>query len=58
MHMEMASCTLDTNAPDRSLATQFFPKPRPATNGLRITKAPGANISLKEVSVEIVMHLS
>merc|ERR1712029_1132687 len=56
--MEMASCTLETRAPDRSPAQQFFPKPRPATSGLRITRAPGASISRSEASVEILMHLS
>merc|ERR1712127_668120 len=56
--MEMASCTLDTKAPDKSPAQQFFPKPKPATSGLKITSAPGANISLKEASVEIRMHRS
>merc|ERR1719187_526089 len=39
--MEMASCTLETRAPDRSPAHAFFPKPIPATSGLRITRAPG-----------------
>merc|ERR1712066_1153140 len=55
---EMASCTLDTKAPDKSPAQQFFPKPRPATSGLRITRAPGASISRSEASVEILMHFS
>merc|ERR1719264_1924180 len=49
--MEMASCTLDTRAPDKSPAQQFFPNPRPATSGLRITRAPGAIISLSDASV-------
>merc|ERR1711920_904376 len=35
--IEMASCTLETRAPDSSPAQQFFPKPKPATSGLRIT---------------------
>merc|ERR1711972_1078374 len=56
--MEMASCTLETRAPDKRPAQQFFPKPKPATSGLRITRAPGANISRSEASVEILMHLS
>merc|ERR1719491_2400149 len=43
--MEMANCTLDTNAPDNKPAQQFLPKPKPATKGLKITKAPGAIIS-------------
>merc|ERR1712051_980575 len=51
--IEMASCTLDTRAPDSSPAQQFFPKPSPATSGLRITSAPGASISLSEASVEM-----
>merc|ERR1719264_765622 len=56
--MEIASCTLETKAPDKSPAQQFFPNPRPATSGLRITRAPGANISRREASVEILMHFS
>merc|ERR1712066_356341 len=56
--MEMASCTLETKAPDSRPAQQFFPKPRPATRGLKITKAPGASISRSEASVEILMHRS
>merc|ERR1719507_2627961 len=56
--MEMASCTLDTKAPDSSPAQQFFPKPSPATSGLRITNAPGASISRSEASVEMRMHFS
>merc|ERR1719197_2130347 len=54
--MEMASCTLETRAPDRRPAQQFLPKPMPATSGLRMTSAPGASISLREASVEILMH--
>mmetsp|Transcript_89646 Transcript_89646/g.237138 ORF Transcript_89646/g.237138 Transcript_89646/m.237138 type:complete len:238 (-) Transcript_89646:826-1539(-) len=54
--MEMASCTLDTRAPERSPAHAFLPKPMPATSGLRITRRPGAIISLRDASVEILMH--
>merc|ERR1719188_2608632 len=54
--MEMASCTLETSAPERRPAQAFFPKPSPATSGLKITSAPGAIISLSEASVEIRMH--
>merc|ERR1719350_2482446 len=32
--MEIASCTLDTRAPDRRPAQAFLPKPKPATRGL------------------------
>merc|ERR1712207_34438 len=56
--MEMASCTLETRAPERRPAQAFFPKPRPATRRLKITRAPGASISRSEASVEILMHLS
>merc|ERR1719373_315984 len=56
--MEMASCTLETRAPDRSPAQAFLPKPRPATSGLRITRAPGASISRSDASVEMRMHRS
>merc|ERR1719436_1149668 len=51
--MEIASCTLETRAPERRPAQAFLPKPRPATSGLKIMRAPGANISLKEASVEM-----
>merc|ERR1712156_1067924 len=54
--MEMASCTLDTRAPVNKPAVAFFPKPKPATRGLRMTRAPGAGISLSEASVEMRMH--
>merc|ERR1712186_213172 len=56
--MEMANCTLDTSAPESKPAQAFLPKPRPATSGLRITRAPGASISRKDASVEMRMHLS
>merc|ERR1712100_618251 len=56
--IEMASCTLDTNAPESKPAQAFLPKPKPATRGLKITRAPGASISRREASVEIRMHLS
>merc|ERR1719160_2429305 len=51
--MEMASCTLDTKAPDNIPAQVFLPKPRPATKGLKMTKAPGRIISFNDASVEI-----
>merc|ERR1711981_887838 len=54
--IEIANCTLDTIAPERSPAVAFFPKPKPATSGERITKAPGASISRREASVEIRMQ--
>merc|ERR1712060_634187 len=56
--MEMANCTLETKAPDKRPAQAFLPKPRPATSGLKITRAPGANISRNDASVEMRMHLS
>merc|ERR1719168_215333 len=45
--MEIASCTLDTKAPDNNPAHVFLPKPRPATRGLKMTRAPGRIISFK-----------
>ena len=56
--IEMASCTLETRAPDKSPAQQIFPNPMPATSELRITRASGAIIFRSEASVEILMHLS
>merc|ERR1719254_466607 len=55
--MEMASCTLGTRAPERRPAQAFSPKPRPATRGLKMTRAPGAIISRRDASVEILMHV-
>merc|ERR1712046_57097 len=46
--MEMASCTLETSAPESNPAHAFFPKPMPAISGLPITKAPGAIISFND----------
>merc|ERR1719388_516926 len=51
--MEIANCTLETIAPERSPAVAFFPKPKPATSGERMTNAPGANISRSDASVEM-----
>merc|ERR1719356_1629330 len=56
--MEIASCTLETKAPESKPAHAFFPKPSPATRGLKMTRAPGASISLSEASVEMRMHFS
>merc|ERR1712226_126092 len=54
----IANCTLDTRAPESIPAQAFLPKPKPATSGLRMTRAPGAIISFNDEFVEIRMHLS
>merc|ERR1719174_1782951 len=56
--IEMANWTLETRAPERRPAQAFLPKPRPATRGEPMTRRPGLIISLKEASVEILMHFS
>lgn len=55
---EVAIQTPDTNIPGSSPATAVGPKKRPRTRGVRITRSPGANISLNDDLVEISMHLS
>ena len=57
-HMEMASCTEDTNEPVRMPKTAFSPKTVPATRGEQMTRAPGGIISHNEDLVEIAMHVS
>lgn len=42
--------------PARSPSTAAGPKKIPATNGERITRAPGRIIFLREALVEIIMH--
>jgi hypothetical protein len=56
LDIEMASWTPLTRAPDKRPAVQFFPKQIPATRGDKITRRPGAIISLREASVEMAMQ--
>ncbi len=55
---EMAICTPDAIAPASRPVTQRVPKTTPQTMGESITRAPGAIISWREASVEILMPAS
>lgn len=55
---EIAIYTPLTSAPGSRPAIAFGPKIAPMTNGVNMTKAPGANISLREAYVDILTHLS
>jgi len=55
---EVAMVTPETRIPGKRPATAVGPKKSPRIKGARITRRPGANISLRDDLVEISIHLS
>jgi len=55
---DVAIVTPETRIPGRRPATAVGPKKSPRVSGAKMTKRPGANISLNDDLVEISMHLS
>merc|ERR1712072_712507 len=55
---EIAIWTPDTKDPGNIPANPFGPNNNPKTNGVKITRAPGAIISLRDSLVETAIHLS
>jgi len=53
---EIAIYTPETKAPGNIPANPFGPKSIPNNNGVKITKQPGAIISLRDSLVEIAIH--
>lgn len=53
---EMAICTPLTNAPGKKPARILGPNTNPKNRGVKITKAPGAIISIKDALVDILIH--
>ena len=53
---DMAICTPLTKDPGRNPARMTGPKANPSPNGVKMTKAPGAIISIRDALVEILMH--
>jgi len=53
---EVAMATPEMMAPGRSPATARGPNKTPKKKGVRRTRAPGANILLKEASVEMAIQ--
>jgi hypothetical protein len=56
--IEIAIYIPETVAPGKSPAINLGPKKIPVTIGVPITKKPGGIISLREASVEILIHSS
>jgi len=54
----VAMDTPETRAPGNNPAIAIGPMTNPTMKGVKITRAPGAIISFRDSSVEIVMHLS
>lgn len=55
---EIAIYTPETKDPGNIPANPFGPNNTPNTNGVKITRQPGAIISLRDSLVETAIHLS
>jgi hypothetical protein len=56
--IEIAIYIPETVAPGKSPAINLGPNTNPVIIGVPITKIPGGTISLREASVEILIHSS